>query len=56
LDGRPRVLLVGDIVDTGHSITYGAAQWRRLGVGEPVHCSASRSGVKSKSRSTSSAS
>jgi hypoxanthine phosphoribosyltransferase len=35
--GRP-VLLVDDIVDTGRSIAYGAAQLRRLGVGELWTC------------------
>jgi len=37
LAGRP-VLLVDDIVDTGRSMAYGAAELRRLGVGELWTC------------------
>jgi hypothetical protein len=57
LDGRA-ILLVDDIVDTGRSTAFAAAQLRQHGmaISGHAHCSTSHRGGRSKSRSTLSAS
>ena len=57
LAGRP-VLLVDDIVDTGRSIAYAAAQLRQRGISDLWICalSTNRNGARSRSRSISSGS